>query len=235
MSRILVIDDEIATCSLVGRILRHFGYKTKFTDDAESAVRIMDAFVPHLIITDLKMPRMDGIALLKMSKDHFPFTPVLAMADGSVTRDEVEQLGFDGYILKPPVISELLEEAKTALEEKVKSILVVDDVDDVREVIKEVLDNFAFDVIDVETADEAVGVLGTRKVDLVISDCSMPGMRGTEFLGLVKKRYPGLPFIVASATFPREEVKQLKPHGVLRKPFDFEDLKGLIHTALVKQ
>jgi len=234
MERILIVDDEVAICSLVARILNHFGYTTRFTDDGESALEIIGAFAPHVMITDLNMPSMDGITMMRTSKDRFPLIPVIAITGGLMTREEAEHLGFDGYILKPPVISELLEEVQRVLEEKVKSILVVDDMSEVRFILKEVLDRLAFNVIDVAGADEAIDVLKTQTVDLVISDCSMPGMAGTEFLSYVKEHWPDLRFIVASASFPQEEIKRLKPDGFLRKPFDIEDLKKLVSTTLTR-
>ena len=130
MLRVLVVDDEIATCSLVARVLNHFGYTARFTDDGESAVQIIKAFAPHLIITDLSMPRMDGMALLHISKDGFPRVPVLGMTDGTTTREEIERLGFDGCILKPPTIAELLGEIETAWGKTCQAIRGVDDVDD---------------------------------------------------------------------------------------------------------
>jgi CheY-like chemotaxis protein len=193
---------------------------------------MIGAFAPHLMITDLNMPKMDGITLMHTSKERFPLIPVVAITGGLMTREEAEQLGFDGYILKPPVISELLEEVKRVLGEKVKSILVVDDMSEVRFILKEVLDRLSFNVIDVAGADEAIDILKAQPIDLVISDCSMPGMAGTEFLGYVKEHWPDLHFIVASASFPQEEVKRLKPDGFLRKPFDVEDLKKLVYTTL---
>lgn len=232
MRRILAVDEEVGACSLVARLLNHFGYKARFTDDWESATELLDRFAPHLVIASPTISGPGGVSLIEYARSAYPFLPVVAMARRARSRQDIAGLGFDGYVRKPIVLTQLLREVKSTLTRRSRSVLVVDDVDEVRAILAEFLDGLALDVVDVASAEEAIDVLRSRPIDLVISDCAMPGMIGTEFLAYVKEHYPDLRFIVASASFPIEEISRLRPDGFLRKPFDLDDLTRLVRSSL---
>ena len=65
--RILVVDDEVNARTALADLLRDEGYDVEMAADAFKALGKYDAFAPHVVITDLQMPGMDGIELLKRS------------------------------------------------------------------------------------------------------------------------------------------------------------------------
>jgi len=60
-SRIMVVDDEANARTALAELLREEGYEVETAADAFKALGKLDAFAPHLVLTDLKMPGMDGI------------------------------------------------------------------------------------------------------------------------------------------------------------------------------
>src|SRR3954468_22895247 len=63
--RILVVDDEVNARTALADLLRDEGFEVEMAADAFKALGKYEAFAPHVVITDLKMPAMDGIELVK--------------------------------------------------------------------------------------------------------------------------------------------------------------------------
>jgi DNA-binding NtrC family response regulator len=101
--KILVVDDEKSFLLLITKILEDDGYSIRGVSDPDDALEIFDSFSPNLVITDLKMPKMDGISLLKRVKEKNPETDVItitAFATVDTAVDAMKQGAVD-YITKP--------------------------------------------------------------------------------------------------------------------------------------
>lgn len=103
--QILIVDDNPVNLKLVKILLRAEGYTTLAAGDAEEAVAILATFHPRLILMDIQMPGMDGIALTRQLKAA-PATReivIIAMTAYAMKGDEQKALaaGCNGYITKP--------------------------------------------------------------------------------------------------------------------------------------
>ena len=109
--KILVVDDEAAVRELLRRGLSQLGnYSVEVAANGSEAIEKVEKDLFDLILTDLKMPEMDGIELLKMIKGTRPELIVIMMtAHGSVeTAVEAMKIGANDYITKPIDFNELL-------------------------------------------------------------------------------------------------------------------------------
>ncbi|MFH1017940.1 MAG: sigma-54 dependent transcriptional regulator [Pseudomonadota bacterium] len=99
--RILVVDDEESARTGLSELIESWGFETETAEDGRTALGKMEAFRPHLLICDLVMPRMDGIALLKkVRSDDLIF--VLLTAQGSIDSAVVAiKEGAYDYLTKP--------------------------------------------------------------------------------------------------------------------------------------
>ena len=77
--KILVVDDEISMREFLAILLEREGYLVDQADSAETALRFLDANCYELVISDVKMPGLDGIGLLGKIKEINPDTAVLMM------------------------------------------------------------------------------------------------------------------------------------------------------------
>lgn len=77
-------------------------------------------------------------------------------------------------------------------------ILCVDDEENPLTLRKLVLQNAGYDVITASSAGQALGIVSSRRIDLVLSDCLMPGASGTELARQIKAGWPSLPVILHS-------------------------------------
>lgn len=109
--RILLVDDETNFLWSVARALDVKGYEVATSDSVESALEKLRARHYDLVLTDIKMPGMDGYELVEWLRVHRPDTSVvMATAFGSLSmRERALQLGAISYIEKPIDLNALME------------------------------------------------------------------------------------------------------------------------------
>ncbi len=118
--QVLVVDDELSMREFLTILLQREGYVTKSAACAEDALRLMDETVFDLVISDVNMPGLDGIALLERIKEHAPETAVLMVTAFSTAEQAVEamKLGAYDYIAKPFKVEEIKVLVRNALEKR---------------------------------------------------------------------------------------------------------------------
>jgi two-component system cell cycle sensor histidine kinase/response regulator CckA len=126
--------------------------------------------------------------------------------------------------------------AQAELARGVGRVLVVDDVDLLREFTKAFLETTGLTVLLAASGVEAVKVLETEAepVDLVLTDYNMPGMNGVELIEQVAKRWPKIRFVLASGYLDgttRERILQTGA-SILSKPYDLNDASDLVMQKL---
>ena len=100
---ILVVDDEMMMRNLLKKILSNDGFKVILAEDGEDALRILGNSKVDLIISDMKMPNLNGLELLRIVKDKYPRIGMVMMTgygDAYSVKDAL-LLGADEYITKP--------------------------------------------------------------------------------------------------------------------------------------
>ena len=102
-SDILLVDDEAGIRKVLGISLADLGYTVHAAEDAATALTIIDAVRPPITLTDIKMPGMDGIELLKAIKERYPETEVIMLTGHGDMDLAIESLKFRAtdFITKP--------------------------------------------------------------------------------------------------------------------------------------
>jgi DNA-binding NtrC family response regulator len=110
MARILVIDDEIKICRLLAEQLKDAGHSATGSDNPLKAVKEIESNSPDIVITDLRMPELSGIDLLKRVRTVSPATDVIIMTAYASIETAIEAMkeGAYDYIIKPFNTEELL-------------------------------------------------------------------------------------------------------------------------------
>lgn len=114
---ILVVDDDQDILKLIGIRLHAAGYRTITAGNGAEAMSMIASQRPHLVISDLRMPAMDGMALLESIHQSYPTIPVIILtAHGSIP-DAVHatQRGVFGFLTKPFDSQVLLQQVEAAL------------------------------------------------------------------------------------------------------------------------
>lgn len=100
---ILVVDDDISHCTILQALLRGWGYNVALANSGRQALEQVREQVFDLVLCDVRMAEMDGIATLKEIKTLNPAIPVLIMTAYSSVETAVEALktGALDYLIKP--------------------------------------------------------------------------------------------------------------------------------------
>ncbi len=108
--RILVVDDEVNARTALAELLRDEGYEVETAADAFKALGKYEAFSPHVVVTDLKMPGMDGIELVKKIRAMEDAAAVVVMTAFGAVASAVDAMraGAAEYLTKPLDFDELL-------------------------------------------------------------------------------------------------------------------------------
>jgi len=106
---VVVADDEESARISLGQILREDGYQVSLAADGEEALRLVAAEQPDVLLTDLKMPGMDGQELLSRVRQGYPEVAVVIMTAHGTIRSAVEALrqGAEDYLTKPVDVEEV--------------------------------------------------------------------------------------------------------------------------------
>ena len=121
MDKILVIDDEKATLAMLGLLLRAYGYSVLTAENAAAGLEVFEKEKPMIILTDIKMPGMDGIQLLRKIKELNQDTEVIMITGHGDIELAIQSMKFDAtdFITKP-INSDVLEIALKRVTEKIK-------------------------------------------------------------------------------------------------------------------
>jgi two-component system KDP operon response regulator KdpE len=113
---ILVVDDEAQITRVLKTSLSAQGYGIRTASDGMQALLEMKTWTPDLIITDLRMPNMDGLELCRQvrSESRIPII-VLSVKGEETIKVEALDAGADDYVTKPFSINELLARVRAAL------------------------------------------------------------------------------------------------------------------------
>ena len=115
--RILIADDEAFVVKVLKDRFTHWGYQVETAFDGKETLEKVEYFNPHLIVLDLKMPKLDGIQVLKETKNNFPHIGVLILtaSQSEITLKTCLESGVVDYILKPFNPENLRERIERAL------------------------------------------------------------------------------------------------------------------------
>jgi DNA-binding NtrC family response regulator len=115
------------------------------------------------------------------------------------------------------------------------SILVVDDDQNIRKVLRELLDKEGFNVLTASDVDKALPLIDQQDLDLIVTDLKMPGKSGMDLLTLCHEKRPAVPVIMITAFGNVEAAVAAMKKGAydfITKPFDENELLNVIEKAI---
>jgi len=225
--KILVVDDEDMIRELCYHILSAEGYQVTTVSNAKAALKELGQSVVDLMITDIKMPGMDGLELFEQVKErHLDIVTIFITGHGTLdTAIESLMRGVDGFVLKPFTQEELLGAVDRAISRsrlkkenirlkaliplfEISKLLVTEiDLAHLFKIITEVLvQEFSVDRVSLMLIDEASGTLLIRASHGLPTDVALKSRRkiGEGVAGLVLKYRK--PLIISAGKHADQEV-----------------------------
>lgn len=113
---ILVIEDEKSICDFIGKTLTMQDYKVTTASTGKDGLAVLTSALPDLVLLDLGLPDMDGIDIIKQTRE-WSSIPIIVVSARVQEKEKVAALdaGADDYITKPLGTEELLARIRTAL------------------------------------------------------------------------------------------------------------------------
>jgi DNA-binding response OmpR family regulator len=257
---VLVADDEPEIVNLVRTMLEWEGYTVLDAADGEEAVACAHDRLPDLILMDVRMPKMNGLAVLEsLRADPDTVAIPVIMLSVVTTYPEVRkalQKGAIAYLPKPFELKEMVrscsghrrgwsrghtaagaEEHRDSLVNRPNSaqpcVLIVEDEEGLLEILEI---NFRSAGYQVFTA--ADGIAGWQRFDqnqpdLLVLDLNLPQMSGFRLLELVRSE-SDLPILILTAYdfAEAEEVARYRPDAFVKKPFHAKELIALANRLV---
>ena len=117
MAKVLIVDDEAEIRAVVKRVVEHLGHRTEEAADGLEAIKALDGGAFDLVVSDLRMPRADGFAVLRKAREPGHHVPVIMVTASTLISDCVEAMrsGALNFIVKPFDPNELKAVVEVAL------------------------------------------------------------------------------------------------------------------------
>lgn len=181
MAKLLLLDDEPEALEWMTAALVTLGHEVRAYRSGKQALADIDQWRPDLVISDILMPEMDGLAFARLLRAHHG--PPVLFVSIAVRHAEAVLAGAVGYVQKPATAKEVRAAVERVLGQPGRraTILVVDDEADTLELYHAYLES-RFDVEVASNGKEALAVLRRQPIDLVIADVHMPIMNGVELV-----------------------------------------------------
>ena len=262
--RVLVVDDNPVNRRILTENLESWGHSAVEATSGEDALRIARERADHgepvqVIILDVQMPGMDGVELTRaLRADPTLGSPRIIAAssmEDDACRIALREAGCDGYLTKPLKQSNLLDElvrvtvgdrdveaavVPSAVQDQAATgatILVVEDNPANQMLARVVLEKSGYRVLLASDGREAIAVLESESVDLVLLDVQMPVMDGIETTRQVRSRpeWEDLPIVAMTAQALPEDRKRALESGMddyVTKPVHRDALLAVLRKRL---
>ncbi|MFZ5980431.1 MAG: response regulator [Candidatus Zixiibacteriota bacterium] len=238
-ARILVVDDDLNLLNLLTDTLEAIGYHPASAPGGAEAMERLNREKYDLLITDIKMPDIDGIQLLKKVRRYFPDLPVLFIT-GVAEPEIIGRALPDGVLAKPfriNHIEELIENTlNRSLEEignPIRKVLVVENEDKYRKQLMDTLNYCYYIPFSVSGGREALIEIENGKFDVVIAGAKLTDMDSRTLVNEVKLKHPELPVIISdterSGKPETYNHSDFQVDGYLKKPFETADIINLFN------
>lgn len=244
---ILIVDDSPLNLKLARILLKGQGYVIGTAKEGNEALSMVGTFKPQLILTDVQMPGIDGLEVVRRIKAN-PDTRdiiVVALTSYAMKRDEekARSAGCDGYISKPFESRKLLLQIRQYLDARPvreshsprkRVVLVAEDDPVERRMLCAALEDAGFATIAAEDGAEAIEQARLTTPDLIVSDILMPRLDGFTLCRAVRNE-PGLasvPILLRTAgSIEKSDERMARDMGASALVSNTQDLEAFRHAV----
>ncbi|OOY35781.1 hypothetical protein BOV90_01480 [Solemya velum gill symbiont] len=247
---VLVVDDSINDLQIIDHILYSWGVKATLCNEPQEALRLARENEYDYLITDWRMPGLDGVELVKIMKDEHgvkcPHIVMVTAYERVNLMDEAKKknVELDRVVSKPFTSSSLFDALafqhgeKEVTEHREKKVfkasgrvLLVEDNEINRDVAIENLEHYGLDVSVAVDGKEAVEIAREKEFDLILMDLQMPVMDGFEATRHIREFNKEIPVIALSAAVmkrDKDRTEEIGMNGHLAKPINLAELEQML-------
>lgn len=232
MSKLLLVQSNPVDFSALSEILKKGNFSILEAPSVRKAIELIEAEPSiDLVLASISMPERSGLEFLQYVKNSQKLYSIpVIMTSGIVDQETVVRsaaLGASKILTRPFEEKIVLSKVEEALSNGKHSVLVVDDEEEILEFLKYVIELERFKVFTASSAEEALEILKTNRVNAVVSDIMLPQMSGFDLMHVVKEKNENTPVILITAyggQYTPKVAIEAGADGYLLKPFKNVDL-----------
>jgi two-component system, NtrC family, response regulator HydG len=237
---ILIVDDRIELSMTLADVLEESGYTVLQAADGYLALeQIRQSASPvDVAIVDIVMPGMNGVETFKEMKKISPETDVI-MYTGFAVEELINEALYHGaraVVHKPFDLLKMIELIESCVRGAV--VLIVDDDEEVRGTLKEILRERGYRISMAATGQEAIELVKEGKCNIVLLDVIMPGMNGEATLEQIHEIDPTTAVIMMTGKSVEDKIRfclDRGAYGCLHKPYDPEKVVKLLGEIVARK
>ena len=250
MATILVIDDERMLCDLFQEVLRRQGHEVFTAYSGREGVTAYRQQRPRFTLLDLHLPDMSGIEVLRQIREIDPKGAVMILTGAASDCLEAEARGWGvtDFLIKGLSLDVIVGAVQRATNiplsptgassgsREERSILVVDDEPQIRDLLTKYLTQKHYRVHAAQDGPAALALVDLERPDLVVLDMNMPGMNGVAVLRKLRdKNFAGGVMMLTSSQDENllKEALDLGALDIVGKPADLERIELAIQVSLI--
>jgi len=196
--RILIVDDDERMTRTLADIFSTTGHQPVEANSGAQALELARTQPFDCVLTDVRMPGMDGVELHRQLRQTLPGLPVMLMT--AYASDEIIRKGLDegvvGVFDKPLNISNLLGFFSSLA--KQHTVVIVDDDPDFGKTLADILQLRGFGVRQISDPHADVELI-TSEAQIILLDLKLNDVSGVDVLKQIRQRYPDLPVLMVTA------------------------------------
>lgn len=239
---ILIVDDEKEVRDSLTAIYESKGYQVTVVGDAMAALDALKKKNIDIVLTDLYLPNLNGMELLKRIKKLYPKIKVIMMSAMGTesTFKKAEKLGAEGFLQKPFALSSAVALVEGIQKDSsiTESVLVVDDRKELRTSVAYLLKTKGYKTDTAGSAEEALEKVKKNVYDVVIMDVNLPGKKGVDVIPEIKAVSENIKIILMTGEAEDHELEEGLKMGAstyMRKPFEMTAFLKTIRQVLKKR
>ena len=227
--RILVVDDDRRMTKTLKDIFEVKGYQVEEAHSGPEALDRLERADFDCVLSDIKMPEVNGVELYRAIKAKRPDLPVVLMTAYSadlLIREGLEE-GVVAALTKPLDINQVL--SFFSLLRKEQSVVIVDDDPEFGKTLAAILEARGFRVTHLADARDVMEKIESDVQVVVVLDMKLNEANGLDVLKSIRQRHPDMPMVLVTGY--REEMVpaveaalKISAHTCLYKPFEIEEL-----------
>lgn len=226
--RILIVDDDQRMTRTLADILNLAGHEAIQSASGQQALELIRAHAFDCVLTDVRMPGMDGVEFHHQIRQFQPGLPVVLMT--AYASDEIIHRGLEegavGVFDKPLDISQLLSFFASLV--KHRTIAIVDDDPSFCKTLGDILTQRGFAVLQITDPHANVDLMAAES-QVILLDLKLNSISGLDVLKGIRARYPSLPVLLVTGY--RQEMAEtiraaleIDAYACLYKPLEIPDL-----------
>ncbi|QWR76429.1 response regulator [Candidatus Magnetomonas plexicatena] len=247
MYKVLLIEDDDTARKQLAKFVQKERFEVVQAENGRVGIELFESEHPHIVLTDLKMPDIDGMEVVHTVKRLSPETEIIVFTGYGEVDTAIAAIreGVLDY-LKKPIDLDALSMALGRASEKISMrhseqlyphILLAEDEETPRIRLKRILEKENWRVFDVSNGEEALSTFISTKMDIVLLDIKMPKLDGLEALHQMRAINDDFEAIIFTGYGDEHSAINAMRCGAvsfLRKPVDLDQLIATIEKALEK-